>query len=100
MAESKMAKFKISEFKMAAIFINQIELVNESQSGVRVFLSESEEENQGVWIQDSSVWMPTWQNSRWLPSSSWVRMNEFEVFLQIVGVQWVPSLSEFQRKDN
>ena len=21
---------------------------------------------------------PTWQNSRWLPSSSWVRMNEFE----------------------
>ena len=23
-------------------------------------------------------WNWTWQNSRWLPSSSWVRMNEFE----------------------
>ena len=22
--------------------------------------------------------IPTWQSSRWLPSSSWVRMNEFE----------------------
>ena len=23
-------------------------------------------------------WNSSWQNSRWLPSSSWVRMNEFE----------------------
>ena len=27
----------------------------------------------------------TWQNSRWLPSSSWVRMNEWSFFVQIVG---------------
>ena len=25
---------------------------------------------------------PTWQNSRWLPSSSWVRMNEWSFFVQ------------------
>ena len=145
--------------------INQIELVWVSQSGVRVFLSESERRLQGIWIQDGSVWIqhtriqdgchhqdesecmsemllciiaeskmaefkmsaiiklnenelvwdrvlckiaeskmavfkmaviiklgqyervkfflfkwlnPRWQISRWLTSSSWVRMNEFE----------------------
>ena len=52
---------------------------------------------QGVWIQYGRIqdgchhqvgseWMsevffnPTWQNSRWLPSSSWVRMNEWSFF--------------------
>ena len=102
--------------------------LSQSQSGGRVFLSESQRWKQGVWIQDGSIWIqhsriqdgyhhqvewewmslsqielvwvrvrsggrvflseserwktrclnPTWQNSRWLPSSSWVRMNEFE----------------------
>ena len=28
---------------------------------------------------------PRWQNSRWLPSSSWVRMNEWSFFVQMVG---------------
>ena len=28
---------------------------------------------------------PTWQNSRWLPSSSWVRMNEWSFFCANVG---------------
>ena len=51
MAESKMAKFKMSGFKMAAIFKlseNECEFesdwisLSQSQSGVRVFLSESE----------------------------------------------------------
>ena len=44
MAESKMAKFKIAEFKMAAIIkLSENELVwVKSQSGGRVFLSESE----------------------------------------------------------
>ena len=108
--------------------------LSQSQSGVRVFLSESERRKQGVWIQDGRIqdgchhqvesewmsevflckwwggkWMSEglfcanggnqswqvwvslrgktkvaesqnsrWQNSRWLPSSSWVRMNKFE----------------------
>ena len=108
--------------------------LSQSQSGGRVFLSESERSKQGVWIpqcrswiQDGGIqdghyhqikweWMslsqnelvrirvrvewgcfewiwekitrclnPTlqclnlrWQNSRWLPSPSWVRMNEIE----------------------
>ena len=31
-----------------------------------------------VW-QEKLRWLnPRWQNSRWLPSSSWVQMNEFE----------------------
>ena len=94
--------------------------LRQNQSGVRVFLSESERRKQGVWIQHGSVWIQhgriqdgchhqvesewmsegffcvqkvgtnlgkcewfweeklRWQNSRWLPSSSWVRMKEFE----------------------
>ena len=114
--------------------------LSESQSGVRVFWSESGRRKQGVWIHDGSVliqngriqdgchnwvewegvskvffranggegdvrkfffvqmvgtnlgkcesvweenlrWQNSrWQNSRWLPSSSWVRMNEFESY--------------------
>ena len=27
-------------------------------------------------------WIHIWQNSRWLPSSSWVRMNEWRFFVQ------------------
>ena len=52
-AESKMAKFKITA------------IINLSQNEqVKFFLCR--------WLN------PWWQNSRWLPSSSWVRMNEFE----------------------
>ena len=83
--------------------------LSQSQSGERMFLSVSERRWQGVWIQDGSVWIQDgriqdgchhqvesewlsevlfcakwlnqrWQNSRWLPSSSWVRMNEFESY--------------------
>ena len=50
MAESKMAEFKMAEYKMAAIIswvrMNEFESdwisLSQSQSGVRVFLSESE----------------------------------------------------------
>ena len=63
----------MNEFESDWISLSQ----SQSQSGVRVFLSESERRWQGVWIQDGSV-NPTWQSSRWLPSSSWVRMNELE----------------------
>ena len=66
----------------------------QSQSGVRVFWSESEKRYQGVWIQDGMCLNSTWQNSRWLPSSSWVRMNEWSFFVQMVGTnlgkcEWV-----------
>ena len=130
---------RMNEFESDWISLSQ------SQSGVRVFLSESERRKQGVWIQHGTIqddchhqvqsewmsevfliqhgriqdgchhqveseWMSegffvqmvgnnlgkcewvwegklrwlnprwpnsSWQNSRWLPSSSWVRMNEF-----------------------
>ena len=52
--------------------------LSESQTWVRVFWSHSERRKQGVWIHDDSVLIQRWQNSRWLPSSSWLRMNEFE----------------------
>ena len=64
-----------------------------SQSGGRVFLSESEKITRCL----NPRWQclnPTCQNSRWLPSSSWVRMNEWSFFLQMVGTnlgkcEWV-----------
>ena len=80
--------------------------LSQSQSGRRVFLSESERRKQGVWIPQYRSWIqvgriqdgchhqvkselmsevfcakwlkPSRENSRWLPSSSWVRMNKFE----------------------
>ena len=33
---------------------------------------------------------PRWPNSRWLPSSSWVRMSEWSFFVQMVGREmWI-----------
>ena len=59
MVESKMAEFKMAEFKMAAI----------------IKLSQNEWEK----FFFCAKWLnPRWANSRWLPSSSWVRMKEFE----------------------
>ena len=155
-AESKMARIQDDRIQDGChhqvewewISLSQIKLVwVKSQSGVRVFLSESERRKQGVWIQQGRiqddchhqvesewmrevfliqhgriqdgchhqvesewmsegffvqmvginlgkcerVWEETlrwlnprwpnsrWQNSRWLPSSSWVRMNKFEL---------------------
>ena len=35
---------------------------------------------------------PTWQNSKWLPSLIWVRMNEWSFFVQmVVREMWVSS---------
>ena len=59
MSESKMAKFKMVEFKMAAI-------IKLSQNKWVKF----------IFVQNGLI--PRWQNSRWLTSSSWVRLNEFE----------------------
>ena len=58
MAEFKMAKFKMAEFKMAVI----IKLEENEWVWVRVrvewecFWVNLREDNQGVWIQDGSVW--------------------------------------------
>ena len=94
MAESKMAKFK-----MAAI----IKLIR-----FNYFQSESE------WSESVFEWMwekitrclnprwqclnLTWQNSRWLPSSSWVRINEWSSFMCIWWEQILASVSEFERE--
>ena len=82
MAESKMAE--LAKFKMAAI----IKLSQNEWVWVRLkFESESEwSESVFEWKMKITRYLnprwqclnPTWQNSRWLPSSSWVRMNEFE----------------------
>ena len=62
MAESKLVKLNMAEFKMAAIIkLSQNEWV-------KVFLC-------AKWLN------PKWQNSISLPSSSWVRMNEWSLFL-------------------
>ena len=75
-SESKMAvsESTIAEFKMAAIIkLSQNDLVN-------FFCAK--------WLN------PRWQNLRWLPSSSWVRMNEWRFFVQMVATnlskcEWV-----------
>ena len=64
---------RMNEFESDWISLSQ------SQSGGRVFLSESEKITRCL----NPTWQclnPTWQNSRWLPSSSWVRMNEWRFF--------------------
>ena len=73
MAESNMAKLK-----MAAIIKIEWDWRRWSQIEwvwVRVLMQ------QGVWILDGSVWIQHSRISKWLPSSSWVRMNEFESVL-------------------
>ena len=90
MAESKLAKLNMAEFKMAAIIkLSQNEWV-------KVFFV------QNGWIQNGRIqyhchhqveseWMSEvyfckkWLNPRWLPSSSWVRMNEWSFFVQMLG---------------
>ena len=99
-AESKMAKFKMAEFKMTAIIkLIQNEWVKFSLSNmvefkmaafiklsqnewVKVFFVQMVGTNLGKceWVWEGKLrWLnPRWPNSRWLPSSSWVRMNDFE----------------------
>ena len=72
-------EFKMEEFNLAAIIklitLNYFE--SESEWGKSVF--------EWIWEKITKClnprWQclnPTWQNSRWLPSSSWVSMNDFE----------------------
>ena len=103
MAESKLAKFKMAEFKMAAIIkLSEIEWVwvRLKLVWVRVrvewecFWVNQREDNK---VSDSKMAVAEinhWQYSKWLPSSSWVRMNEWSFFVQIVGTnlgkcEWV-----------
>ena len=82
------------------ISLSQIELVwVKSQSGGRVFLSESERRKQGVWIQDGSVWI---QHGRIQDGchhqveSEWMSEGFF------LCKWWEPilaSVSEFERKN-
>ena len=74
--------------------------LSQSQSGVRVFWSESEmEDNKGLNPRWQCHLNSTWQNSVWwLPSSSWVRIRmEWSFFVQMVGTN-LASVSEFERK--
>ena len=77
-SESKMvvSESNMAEFKMAAIIkLSQNEWV-------KVFFVQMVGTNLGKceWVWEEKLrWLnPRWQNSRWLPLSSWVRMNEFE----------------------
>ena len=78
MVESKMVEFKLAEFKMAAI----IKL--SQKKWVKFFFAK--------WLN------PIWQNSIWLPSSSWVRMNEWS-FLCKCWELILASVNEFDRKN-
>ena len=81
MAESKLAKLNMAEFKMAAIFkLSQNEWV-------KVFFF-------AKWLN------PKWQNSISLPSSSWVRMNEWSLFCEKwLNPRWLPSSSWVRMND-
>ena len=101
-AESKMVEFKLAEFKMAAI----IKLGEKEWVWVRLNYVESESEwSESVfeWIWEKITrclnprwqWLnPAWQNSRWLPSSSWVTMNEWSLFCaKWLNPRWLSSSS-------
>ena len=88
MAESKMVQFKMAiqdgchhQVKWKWMSLSQIELV---WVRVRVewecFWVNLKEDNKVSESKMAVSELPTWQNSRWLPSSSWVRMNEWNFF--------------------
>ena len=84
---------KVSESKMAVSESNMVEfkvaaIIKLSQNKwVEVFFVQMVGTNLGKceWVWEEKLrWLnprrpnSRWQNSRWLPSSSWVRMNKFE----------------------
>ena len=81
-SESKMAvsESNMAEFRMAAI-------IKLSQNEWMKFLFvQIVETNLGKheWLWEEKLrWLnPRWPNSRWLPSSSWVKMKEWSFFVQ------------------
>ena len=110
MAEFKMtAIIKLSQNEWVKFFLIQHGRIQDglpSSSWVRMNKFESDwiglsqesewRENVFEWIWEkirrclNPRWQclnPTWQNSRWLPSSSWVRMNEWSFFVPILWVK-------------
>ena len=89
-SESKMAvsESNMAEFKIAAIIRlsqnewSEVFLCKIAESKMAEFKMDAIinlRENTWVKFFSKCKWLnPRWQNSRWLPSSSWVRMNEFE----------------------
>ena len=100
MAESKISKFKMVEFKMAAI----IKLSENEWVRVRLYSFERESDwsesiFEWIWEKITRCLNPTWKNSRWLPSSSWMRMNKWSFFCakylnpRWQNWRWLPSSS-------
>ena len=86
--ENKVSESIMGEFKMTAIIkLSQNEWVKfffVQMVGTNLGKCEAVWENKLRWLN------PRWPNSRWqyswwLPSSSWVRMNEWSFFVQMVG---------------
>ena len=106
MSESRMAVFgfKMEEFKMVAI----IKISENEWVWVRWIIMSQRVEWECFWVnlrEDNKVlnprWQclnPTWQNSRWLQSSSWVRKNE-RSFLWKGWELILASVNEFERKN-
>ena len=108
--KTKMDESKMKEFKMGAIIkLSQNEWVkffyaNGGEWSVsEVFICANGGTNlskcEWVW-QEKLRWLnTTWQNSRWLPSSSWVRMNKWRLFCakclnpRWQNSRWLPSSS-------
>ena len=83
--------FKMAEFKMAAIIeLSENEWVWVRLKLVWVRVRVEWECFQWIWEKVPRCLNPRWQNSRWLPSSSWVRMNEWRFFL----CKWWEPMSE------
>ena len=93
MAESKMADFKIA----AIIKLSQNEWVKffmcKCWEIILAGVSEFERKNYDGWNQNGQ----DGQNSRWLPSSSWVRMNEWSIFC---ANGWESKMAELARCEN
>ena len=75
--DNKVSGSTMAEIKMAAI----IKLSHNQWVKVFFFVKivgTNLGKSEWVW-EGKLIWLNSnWQNSRWLPSSSWVRMNEFE----------------------
>ena len=88
------------------ISLSQIKLVwVKSQSGVRVFLSESERRKQGVWIQHGRIQDGCHHQveSEWMSEVLFVQMVGREVGVKSFLYKWwepiLASVSEFERKN-
>ena len=83
--KNKVSESKMAEFKMAGIIKLRWEWMSE------VVFVQMEGTNLGKcqWDWEGKLrWLKAdWQNSRWLPSPSWVRINEISLICQYGGKQ-------------